>query len=231
MATRGAISAEIGHELNNFLGVVAGNIDLLQAHLKRGHYDRLEKYLNTVSDTLAKITRFTNNLMDLRSISSAKEPVQFDSLITEVVEYLRPQKRFKGVEIIIPSRFDAIPFLADTTQIQQLLYNLFHNAADATVDCARREITVAVDANPENGTFRLSIEDTGTGFDTAMLEKAFREKFTTKEFGHGFGLVVCKRIIDNHNGELTVESAPGEGSCISITFPLATAVAEPVPVG
>ena len=231
MATRGALSAEIGHELNNFLGVVAGNVDLLQAHLKRGNYDKLEKYLNTVSDTLAKITRFTHNLMDLRSISSEKEPLQFDAMLSEVVEYLRPQKRFQGVEITMPQKFDPIPFLGDPTQIQQLLYNLFHNAADATVDCERREITVHLESSPDQGIFRVSIEDTGVGFDTQLLEKAFQEKFTTKKSGHGFGLVVCKRIIDNHGGELSVESSPGEGTCISINFPLAAEELEPVPVG
>ena len=229
MATRGEMSAEIGHELNNFLGVVAGNVNLLEVHLKKGNYDKLDRYLSTVNATLEKIKIFTNNLMDLRTISSRKEVVYFDKMITEVVEYLQPQKRFREVEIVTPDHLDSIPFEADTTQVQQLLYNLFHNAADATVGCDIRRITVSVDLVSEQDSFRLGIRDTGVGFDPAHLSKAFHEKFTTKESGHGFGLVVCKRIIDNHGGELSVESAPGAGTCISITFPLApNAVTEPV---
>ena len=233
MATRGVMSAEIGHELNNFLAVVVGNVELLEVHLANQNYDRLGKHLNSVSTTLSKIRNFTENLMDLRPISSSKEIVSFDRLLVEVVEYLRPQKRFSGVDIVMPDEVGPIPFQADTTQLQQLLYNLFHNAADATVGRDRREITVGVQTLPRKGSFQLSIKDTGAGFDPELLSKAFREKFTTKESGHGFGLVVCRRIIDNHGGELNIESAPGEGSCITITFPLAIEVAatQPIPVG
>jgi signal transduction histidine kinase len=164
--------------------------------------------------------------MDLRSISSSKEVVYFDRLITEVIEYLQPQKRFRDVEIVTSGQFDAIPFDADATQIQQLLYNLFHNAADALVSRDIRQIKVSVELLREQDSFKVGIEDTGVGFDPELLSKAFHEKFTTKDSGHGFGLVVCKRIIDNHGGELSVESSPGEGTCISITFPLATQAVE-----
>ncbi len=233
MAARGEMSAEIGHELNNFLGVVAGNVSLLEVHLQRGNYDKLDKYMKTVTSTIEKIKVFTGNLMDLRRISSKKEVVRFERLISEVVEYLRPQKRFRGVEIDIPKITGSFPFLADVTQIQQLLYNLFHNAADAMIDSETRRITITVDSNADQNTFQFSIRDTGKGFEPETLSQAFREKFTTKENGHGFGLVVCRRIIDNHGGELEVESSPGNGTCISIKFPLASEVAEPetAPVG
>ena len=159
--------------------------------------------------------------MDLRPISSKKEVVYFDRLITEVVEYLQPQKRFRGISMVLPDHIDSIPFEADITQIQQLLYNLFHNAADAMVGREVREISINVGANPKQDSFTVCIKDTGVGFDPELLSKAFHEKFTTKDSGHGFGLVVCKRIIDNHGGELSVESSPGAGTCISLTFPLA----------
>jgi len=228
MATRGTMSAEIGHELNNFLGVVAGNVDLLQLHLDKGNYDKLGKYLSTVSATLGKVKVFTDNLMDLRAASSHKETIRFDSLITEIVDYLRPQRRFEGIEITLPKKIEPVEFEADTTQIQQLLYNLFHNAADAMIGCDRRTIKVGLE--PTGDRFLISIRDTGSGFDPELLTKAFHEKFTTKESGHGFGLVVCKRIIDNHGGELNIESAPGEGTCISIDFPLAVNATAPVAV-
>jgi len=233
MATRGTMSAEIGHELNNFLGVVAGNVDLLKLHLEKQNYDRLDKYLSTVSSTLAKIKTFTDNLMDLSSISSKKETIRFDRLITEVVEYLRPQKRFEGIEISMPAEIEPVALEADNTQIQQLLYNLFHNAADATIECEQRQISVSLAADPQLGTFQVAIRDTGVGFGSESLSKAFQEKFTTKESGHGFGLVVCKRIVDNHGGELQIESVSGEGTCISITFPLAVeaTATQPIPIG
>jgi signal transduction histidine kinase len=240
MATRGAMSAEIGHELNNFLGVVVGNVDLLKIHIEKQNYDRLGKYLDTVSGTLAQITSFTDNLMDMSSISSQVEVIRFDKLLTEVVEYLEPQRRFDGIEIKVPVHLEPTFLEADTTQIQQLLYNLFHNAADAISGRTERRIDVSLETNFDTNSFEIAIRDTGAGMSSESLAKAFQEKFTTKKTGHGFGLVVCKRIIDKHNGELQIESTLGEGTCITITFPLAQLTAaeqsvtppeQPIPIG
>jgi len=231
MATRGEMSAEIGHELNNFLGVVAGNLSLLDVHLKKQHYDQLDRYLHAITDNVDKIKTFTGNLMDLTPIASKKEAIRFDQLLTEVVAYLRPQKRYRGVTLEVTPLEEPILFDADATHIQQLLYNLFNNAADATEGCVRRRIKASVVVDQASGTFAMTIMDTGSGIDPALLEKAFTEKFTTKKSGHGFGLLVCKRIIDSHGGELSVESAPSQGTSITIKFPLAQATAAaPVPL-
>ncbi|MBD3258500.1 response regulator [candidate division GN15 bacterium] len=231
MATRGEMSAEIGHELNNFLGVVAGNVAMLQVNLQKGNYEQLNKYLDSTNSTLEKIRSFTANLMDLRPISSERETIYFNRILTEVVEYLRPQKRFRGVDIQLPDDAEDIPVRADVTQLQQLLYNLFNNAADAMTDESEKRITVELTKSVTDNRFRFVIVDTGRGFDSENLMRAFSEKFTTKDTGHGFGLIVCKRIIDYHQGELELASAPGEGTRISIAFPLAEEpVAEPAEV-
>lgn len=228
MASRGEMSAEIGHELNNFLGIVAGNVAMLQVHLSKGNYDQLDRYLTSVNSTLEKIRVFTANLMDLRHLSSQRETVYFDRLLAEVVEYLRPQKRFRGVEIVLPDHLNSLPLSADVTQIQQLLYNLFNNAADALTDREVKRINLELTPKETQDQFRFVISDTGSGFDTENLRRAFQEKFTTKPNGHGFGLMVCKRIIENHQGELEIASEPGMGTSIGITFPLvADEVTEP----
>jgi signal transduction histidine kinase len=226
MATRGQMSAEIGHELNNFLGVVAGNLSLLDVKVHKGDYTDLDRHVAAMNETIEKIKTFTASLMDLRQISSKQERFSFSQLLRDVVEYLRPQKRFRGVTLDIKAPDEDIPFDGDITQTQQLLYNLFNNAADATEGCAAREITARLAADPAANTFSLTISDTGAGFDPSLLKKAFQEKFTTKETGHGFGLVVCKRIIDNHRGSLDIISEPGAGTTITITFPAASS---PVP--
>ncbi|HOP07812.1 MAG TPA: response regulator [candidate division Zixibacteria bacterium] len=233
MATRGEMSAEIGHELNNFLGVVAGNLSLMEFHLKKQNYGELDKYMNGISDNVEKIKRFTSNLMDLTPISGKKEVFRFEKMLTEVVDYLRPQKRYAGVTIGLNAPEEAVPFEADSIHIQQLLYNLFNNAADATVDCATRSINANLAVDSSVGTFAVTIKDTGQGIDPELLKKAFNEKFTTKKNGHGFGLLVCKRIIDSHDGKLSIESAPGQGTSIRVDFPLARAeeVAEPEAIG
>ncbi len=228
MATRGEMSAEIGHELNNFLGVIAGSTSLLDFHLKKQNYHELERHVNNVSETLERIKTFTANLVDLQPISSEKEVICFDRLITEVVEYLKPQKRFRGAKIEMSGLHQEIPFRADATQIQQLLYNLFNNAADATEGMENRLVKVSLAIEPNGSSFTFSIQDNGVGFDQEMLTRAFQERFTTKKTGHGFGLVVCKRIIDYHSGELKIDSTPGKGTTITVRFPMALPVEQPV---
>ncbi len=230
MATKGEMSAEIGHELNNFLGVVAGNLSLLQHQVKKNGVDGLDKYLHAIEENVDKIKTFTSNLMDLRSISTSKEVICFARLLAEVVDYLRPQKRFKGVQLDLGELPENIPFQADTTHVQQLLYNLFNNAADATRECDRREITARVDMPPDGTHFSFAITDSGSGIEPSLLEKAFNERFTTKEDGHGYGLVVCKRIIESHNGKLHIDSTVGKGTTIRIDFPLADRVDTPATV-
>jgi signal transduction histidine kinase len=161
--------------------------------------------------------------MDLTPIASKKEAIRFDQLLMEVVEYLKPQKRFAGVSLNVAPLNEPILFDADATHIQQLLYNLFNNAADATIDCTRREINVGITIDRANGVFSVTIRDSGAGMEPALLEKAFTEKFTTKKDGHGFGLLVCKRIIENHSGQLLIESVLSQGTSITTTFPLADA--------
>jgi len=220
MATKGEISAEIGHELNNFLGVIAGNLSLLEFHIKKKHGDEFNKYITTMTETIEKIKKFTSGLMDLRPISTKKDIIYFDKLITEVLDYLKPQKRFRGVQITVDRLDENLPFEADNTQIMQLLYNVFNNAADASVDKEQRDINVTVARDSENKKFTFSIRDTGVGFPPELLAKAFKEKFTTKKNGHGFGLVVCHRIIEYHSGELQVASTPDVGTTINMTFPI-----------
>jgi signal transduction histidine kinase len=220
IATKGMMSAEIGHEMNNFVGVVAGNLSLLEYNIKKGNFTDLQKYTTAMADTIEKIKKFTANLMDLRPISSEKTTISFDRLLAEVIDYLKPQKRFRDVSIAVNELMEDVQFDADPTQMQQLLYNFFNNAADATADSQRKQISVTLNIRRESGTFRFSVADTGCGIPPELLQRAFHERFTTKESGHGFGLVVCKRIIDNHGGRLHVDSTPGTGTTITVEFPL-----------
>jgi signal transduction histidine kinase/CheY-like chemotaxis protein len=227
MAARGQTSAEIGHELNNFLGVIAGSISMLDNHLKKENYGVLDRYIRTITETIEKVRVFTANLMDARPVSSEKEVIDFDVLLREVIEYLMPQKRFRDVSINIIENPENVRFRGNVTQIQQLLHNLFNNAADATQEKGNGQIDVAVNTISETSAFTFTLKDNGIGIDTEQLKKAFVERFTTKPTGHGFGLVVCQRIIEHHGGELKVDSVVGEGTSITVRFPLAYPVEEP----
>jgi signal transduction histidine kinase/CheY-like chemotaxis protein len=225
MATRGQMSAEIGHELNNFLGVVMANLSLMQVHLEKKNYDELGKYLKAIISNLDSIKKFTDGLADFSKIESSFQQCDINALISDVIDYLKAQSQFQGIEVGFERSESDIYSIADTGQMQQLFYNLLNNAANAIREndnAEAKRITVTTKYNPEGGQYSLIVSDTGIGMDQRLLEKAFKERFTTKKSGHGFGLLVCKRIVENHAGELVVDSKPGQGTTVTISFPVKT---------
>ncbi len=230
MAAKGEMSAEIGHELNNFLGVVSGNLSLMEHHLQNKNYDDLEKYLKAIIANLEQMKKFTSNLMDYSGTDSDYATCNINDLIDNIIQYLIAQKRMQNVEVKFDRSSEDIITIADKSQFQQLLYNLINNAADATLDKPDPGGTVKVSTklSQNAGSYTLIIEDDGTGFSPEHLEHAFNARFTTKENGHGFGLLVCKRIIENHNGQLHVNSQPGSGTKITIDVPVKSKSRQPV---
>ncbi|HDL04678.1 MAG TPA: response regulator [candidate division Zixibacteria bacterium] len=230
MAARGQMSAEIGHELNNFLGVVMGNLSLMQFHLEKKDYNELGRYLKAVLNNLDNIKKFTAGLVSYAGVESNFSKCDINGLFSNTIEYLKAHSHFQNIDIDLDLSSEKIEVMADTIQLQQLLYNLLHNAADASLDneqIADNLIRVKVTRNTENDTLRVDVKDSGKGIEPELLKKAFSERFTTKKSGHGFGLLVCKKIIDNHQGHLNIESVPGQGTCISFEIPLHKSAAEP----
>lgn len=222
LAARGEMAAEIAHELNNFIAVVSGKTELLEIQIRSGHTSTADNHISVIKENVEKIRRFASDMMDVRSNQTHLEIVSLKPILLEVIDYLKPQRRFSNVTFVKEFKTDP-KFIGDVTQIQQLLYNMFNNAADAMTESTTREITVRLVDSSSPNRFKLSISDTGAGIDPEHLKKAFKERFTTKEHGHGYGLIVCGRIIEHHGGVLSVNSAPGSGTTIEIEFPHAHA--------
>jgi len=223
IATKGQMSAEIGHELNNFLGVVIGNLSLMEKHLANKNYNELEKYLKAAITNLDNITKFSKNLMDLSEMTSRFESCDINTLISDIIDYLKTQRHFEDIEVEFDNSTLAIFAEADGGQLQQLLYNLINNAADAVKEKNnhnRKRIIISTRRNADDEFYSISVSDNGVGLPENLLKDAFEKQFTTKKSGHGFGLLVCKRIISNHKGKLKVDSKQGEGTTINISMPL-----------
>ena len=223
MATKGQLSAEIGHELNNFLGVVTGNLSLMEHHLGKGNYDELGRYLKSAVDNLGSIKKFSDGLMDFSTLSAMMEPCDINNVINDTIEYLSTQKRFDNIKIEFKGSQEPIFTKADIGQLQQLLYNLIYNSADALNEKSsadEKKIEISSALGNDNEKFSFTVRDNGSGISEEFINIAFKERFTTKETGHGLGLMVCRRIIENHDGILNIESKHGEGTVIKVTMPL-----------
>lgn len=220
MATRGQMSAEIGHELNNYLGVVVANFQLMNVRLQKGVTEGLERFSESINDHLDKISRFINGLMDYSSLKETSfKTVDINQLLARIVDFLQPQKRFRQIEIVVNSECETLTAEMDQGLVEQVLYNLLNNAADASLDAKTRKIEITI-GRPNDDMIRLTVRDYGKGISEEDQDKLFKEKFTTKDCGHGIGLVVCKNIVDKHNGRITVESAPDRGTVFMIDLPV-----------
>jgi signal transduction histidine kinase len=230
MAVKGQMSAEIGHELNNYLGVMMGNLTLMEHNLEKKNYENLNKYIRKVIQNLDSIKKFTNGLMDFTKLQSKFEECSIGRVVEDIIDQLQTQNRFAEIKIEYRRPESEISTLADCGQIQQLLYNLINNAGDslqAVNDDRDRLIRVNLTADEARCEFILEVTDNGIGFNPETLSLAFQKRFTTKKSGHGFGLLVCRRIIDNHQGILNLDSHPETGTTIEIKFPIRTTSPEP----
>ena len=220
MATRGQMAAEIGHELNNYLGVVVANFQLMNARIQKGVIENLDRFTKSIEDHLDKISRFTKSLMDYSSMKETRfELIDINALLYRIIEFLRPQKRFRQFEIAVRTEAKELEVEIDQGLIEQVIYNFMNNAADASAEAPTKRIEVSTSRLPGE-TVRLSIKDFGVGIEESRLKRLFKEKFTTKTSGHGIGLIVCKGIIDKHHGSIQAVSRRGQGAEFIITLPL-----------
>lgn len=222
MATQGRLSAEIGHELNNYLTVIMGNFQILNMMVQRGELKSSDKSLDVISSNLEKISKFAQGLLDFSALKAVKTECDLNALIEKTIAFIKPQNVFKNISLVTRLEIQLPHPVADNGQLQQVLYNLLNNAADAM---GKRKgeggtITVGTRQTPDDNMVELWVQDTGKGMPEEELKQLFSRGFTTKEEGHGIGLSICKNIVDQHRGTIHVESQLNQGSTFRIKLPL-----------
>lgn len=121
----------------------------------------------------------------------------------------------RGIECNMLFDDELAPIWFDPEKIEQVLINLIKNAADATSEGGR----ITIKTQPEGDCTRITITDSGEGMSAETIKKIFDPLFTTKKKGTGLGLAVCRKIIEDHMGELSVVSKEGEGTSVAFTLP------------
>ena len=217
LAMAGQMSAEIGHELKNYLTVLMGHAELMQMNPKLKGDERIERSLNAIVDQLSKMEQFATGLMDLGMLRSKTEAAHINLLIEKLISFIQGQSRFHKVEFDLDLGGD-LPLLdIDPGQIQQVLINLYANAADAMGE-GHIETTTRFMADEKR--VSVVVTDHGPGMPEEVVLRIFDSGFTTKDTGHGFGLAICARIIENHGGTVDVVSEEGVGTTFTLTFPV-----------
>jgi len=224
----GTLAGGIAHDFNNLLMNIQGNTSLMLFETEDDHpfFEPLKKIEKQVKSG-ALLTR--QMLGYARKGKFNVKPVDLNQIVDESAETFGRTRK----EITIQREFDKdlFPVEADQGQIEQVLLNLYVNAADAMPGGGKlflktkNETHVNIKSNhysPTPGNYvQLTITDSGTGMDNQILERIFDPFFTTKEMGRGTGLGLASvfGIIKSHDGYIEVESKKGRGTTFTIFLP------------
>jgi PAS domain S-box-containing protein len=208
--TRGEMAGDIAHEINNYLAVLGGNLELMPLFLKRGDQEKINQKLELMKTTVDRIARFADGLMDVNQGEALFAPTDLNQLIQNMLAFLKPQNRFDGIDLVTDLSAELPLVELDHNQIQQTLINLIQNGADAMADSAEsKKIRITTERMSETNSLRVSIADNGPGVEADWEDSLFEKRFTTKRKGHGYGLITCRRIIDKHEGRIAYRREVG----------------------
>ncbi|MBI1797049.1 MAG: hypothetical protein HY076_06665 [Candidatus Eisenbacteria bacterium] len=222
MAAKGEMAAEIGHELRNQLAAISGRAQMLLRDAEREAFTAVPRHAQIILEQSRRMETLSKGLMDFSGAELRIERVDVNALTQRSMEFVRAQNKFDGIEWDLRLS-SAVPELrADPGQLQQVLLNLFINAADAMKEHAngRKVISITSDFDERSRLVSVVVSDTGPGIPLTHLAKIFEPHFTTKADGHGFGLSTSYRILANHGGQIHAESPPGQGATFTVTLPL-----------
>ena len=235
MEAIGTLAGGIAHNFNNWLAGILGHVSLLQMDSSENSkvVDRAKK----VEQIVTSAAKMTQQLLGYaREGRYEVKPVNLNQIIQDSADTFATARKEQSVHFDLESRLTTVK--ADRSQIEQVLWNLYINAADAMPDGGDLTITSrtvhskAVDGFPvelPSGIYAMvSVSDTGSGIDPVHLERLFDPFFTTKKVGKGTGLGLASAygIIKAHNGFIDAKSKVGAGSTFRILLP--AVVANPV---
>ena len=219
-AEKGVMAASIAHELNNYLALILGGLELAQIATEREDCEKIAVSLEKLKKHSIAMERYTAGLIDYSRLDSKETEANLNVVVKDVVSFARVQRRFNGIHLGTGLAKNLPSVKADVDQIAQLLMNLLNNSADAIRDAERQNGIIEVMTRYAEKTISLIVKDNGAGVPEELRDKLFKTRFTTKDYGHGFGMVTCGRIIEQHRAGHRVESPPGNGTTITIDFPI-----------
>src|SRR3984957_8330548 len=219
-ATVAEFAAAIAHEVAQPLFGANRNVEACLSWLSADppNIDRAkESALIAIEDgkDAAKVIQKVRALF--RKSEPSKESMDIRLAINEVVRLMRDELLRKRISVEVSQDEKIPPAYADRLQIQQVMWNLIHNAVDAMEGVESDRVVQVKIQSYRPSEVSISVSDRGVGF--TALDRAFEAFFTTKKNGMGMGLTICKTIIESHGGHLQVTPNPDAGTTLIFNIP------------
>jgi signal transduction histidine kinase len=209
------LSSGVAHEVKNPLNAIVIHLELLRSSISGSES---EKSLSIITHEIKRLDRVVRNFLNFnRPIEVHLQETEIPPLIQDVVSLAESEAKQNGIQIQVENHHRLPTVRLDRDLVRQCLLNIVLNGCQAMLKGGN--LTIASQAR--NGTLEIGVHDTGVGISPQNREKIFNLYYTTKENGNGIGLATVFKIIQLHNGEVTVDSEVGEGTTFTLKFPLA----------
>ena len=211
----GQIAAGVAHEIKNPLASIKGAVEILDGESTSS--DEREEFKGIILSEIKRVDNTVKEFLDFARPRETKlEKLNLSEALRSSLKQMETFASSNDIDIVDTIEDDVL-VLADREKIHQVVLNILLNAIDASH--AHSSIDVIL-AHSNDGMAALTVRDNGSGIEPGELEKIFEPFYTTKTSGTGLGLAVVKAIVEDHNGEIRIDSTPGDGSTVSITLPL-----------
>ena len=210
------------HELKTPLTAIKANIDFILSEKGGRVPEHLKSFLHTIQRNTNRIQMRMDQMLDLSRIQSDRllfnrEPILFSEVIGGYINEVAPVEKHLSIQVDIP---EGLRLYADRSALHDIFINLLSNAFKFTGGGGQ----VSISASLKDQSILLKITDTGMGIPEDKLQMIFDEFYQVevgKHGGTGLGLAIAKRLVEEHGGNIWVESQLGKGSTFYFTLPLA----------
>lgn len=214
------LAAGVAHEIGNPLNSLSLHLQLLERKIRdlpEGERKPLAEHLGTAQTEIGRLdTILKQFLQAMRPTKPERVPTKLHQLLEESLDALSPEIKSREIQV----KLDLVPEIPsldlDPTQIKQALYNVIRNAYQA-VNTPDGSILIQTTVTDYEVT--LAISDNGSGISPEAMGSMFEPFQTTKSDGTGLGMLIVRRILREHGGELEVESKEGAGTTVTLYFP------------
>ncbi len=213
------LAAGVAHELGNPLNSLTIHLQLLERRLKKlgKQGENLREHLDIATGEIKRMdTIISQFLAAIRPTKPQLQRAQIGDLVQESLRFLKPELDQAKIKVRLDLRADLPAMPLDADQMKQAIYNLIRNACQAMPKGG----TLTVSGTYTDFEIRLCFEDSGKGISPEQMGRLFQPFSTTKATGTGLGLLIVRRIIREHGGEIDIESRAGQGTRVSLWLPL-----------
>jgi len=219
MAELGQLAVGMVHELNTPLSVILSAIQLIlrEEELTPSVKEMVER----IESEAQRLSLFTKGLLSFaRKEDEVVDEVDVNQVLREVVYFLKYEAQKRPIAVVEDFDFRLPPISAEVNRLKQIFINLIMNAIQA-MDWGGSLLLRSY--REDEGHISVQIADTGNGISAQSLHHIFEPFYTTKKRGKGtgLGLFITKKLVETFSGVISVESREGEGTCFTITFPVA----------